>query len=561
MIKKAQKSPEIVLDPRKMRAVDAWYWANFSQIKLGTGDFTTVGHEWQIGPLQCDDPYQCFLKGAQLGLSTLAMLKTVHGHIYGRYPQGSIYVFPNKDLMSDFSKTRLNPIIYENDCVRKYVKSESGIPSIEAATVKRIGKSSLYLRSGHESGKIQGVMATSSALLSVSADRLVLDERDQMEDDMVALAMARIDHSSIREVAELSTPTIPDYGIDARFQASDQRVWMIKCEACGTETCLELEFPDCILERQDGTPFRACHKCKKEIFPANGHWVPLYPDRKTLVGWKISQLSSVFAPLDVIWRAYHDPRSENLTISQVYNSKLGMAYIEAENRLTKNDIFQCCGREPNGKVPRTVTAMGVDVGKDLHVVIGRPLKQEKAYKIDYVGRVENFNDLHDLVDRYDVRATVIDQGPETRKVREFQEAEDCKVFLCTYLDKLRVAVREDQKRGMLTVNRTEICDKTHEIFVKAGAIELPRRCAEIDQFALEMSNTAKQLEEDQKTGSKIYRYRKLGPDHYFHSVNYFLLACEDPAVKHPIPRAFELEAMGMGKSDRERNDWDPLHRN
>ena len=558
MKKTSPDPPEIVLDPRKMRMVDAWYWANFSQIKLGSGVFTTDGHEYEIGPLQCDHPNQCAIKGAQMGWTEICVLKTLHGHIYGRYPQGTLYLFPKKDDVTDFSKGRFNTLIYDNPDILKHVKSDSIAKATEAATIKRIGGSMLYLRSAHETGKISGIKATSSSLKSVPVDRLVFDERDEMTDDMVDLALERVSHSKIKEVFQLSTPSVPDFGIDAVYQKSDQRVWMIKCGACGGETCLELEFPGCLRETKDGTVIRTCIKCGKEIFPKHGRWVAMYPDRKDLVGWRISQLNSTYVEPGVILDLFNNPPNGNL--AEVYNSKLGMAYIEAENRLTKNDIFQCCGREPNGKAPRTVTAMGVDVGKDLHVVIGRPLKQEKAYKIDYVGRVEDFNDLHDLVDRYDVRATVIDQGPETRKVREFQEAEDCKVFLCTYLDKLRVAVREDQKRGMLTVNRTEICDKTHEMFVKAGAIEIPRRCSEIDQFALEMSNTAKQLEEDQKTGSKIYRYRKLGEDHYYHATNYFLLACEDPAVRHPIPRAFELEAMGIGKSDRERNDWDPLHR-
>jgi len=556
----AKKLAEIVLDPRKMRMVDAWYWANFSNLEVGTGIFTTDKHEYEIGPLQCDHPNQCFLKGAQMGLTLLAVLKTVHGHIYGRYPQGTMYLFPKWKDVEDFSKSRFNPIIYDNPCVLKHVKSETtGGKTTEAATIKRIGRSMLYFVSAMETGKIQGSKATSSSLKSRPVDRLVFDERDEMASDMVALAMARIDHSEVREVVQLSTPSIPDYGIDALYAKSDQRVWMIKCGACGGETCLELEFPGCLRETRDGRVIRACIKCGKEIYPKHGRWVALYPDRKDLVGWRISQLNSIFVKPKDILGSFNDPESYDLTIRDVYNDKLGMAYIEAENRLTKNDILQCCGREPNGKAPRTVTAMGVDVGNDLHIVIGRPLKQEKAYRIDYVGRMENFNDLHDLVDRYDVRAAVIDQGPETRKVREFQAAEDCKIFLCTYLDKLKVAVREDQRRGMLTVNKTEICDKTHEIFVRAGAIEIPRRCAEIEQYALEMSNTAKQLEEDQKTGSKIYRYRKLGEDHYFHATNYFLLACEDPAVKHPLPSVFEMAS--IGKSDKQRNDWDPLYRN
>lgn len=550
------KIPE--LDPRKMRMADAWYWAEFSDIRLGSGKFTTTKHEYEIGILQCDHPNQCAMKGAQMGLTEIGVLKTLWGHIYGRYPQGTLYLFPTWNDVTDFSKGRFNPLIYDNPEIARHVKGETIAKATEAATIKRIGGSMLYLRSARETGKIQGSKATSPSLKSVAVDRLVFDERDEMADDMVDLALERVSHSEVKEIFQLSTPSVPDYGIDAIYQKSDQRCWFIKCRACGQETCLELEFPECIKERNDGSVYRACMKCGKEIYPRDGDWIALYPERKDLVGWRISQLNSMYIDPGTILALYNDPPNGN--IAEVYNSKLGMAYIEAENRLTKGDVFRCCGMEANGKPPRVATGMGVDVGKDLHVAIGHPEREGKSYRLDYVTRVKNFNDLHDLVYRYDVRCAVIDQGPETRKVREFQANEEIKVFLCTYLDKLKVAVREDQRHGMLAVNRTELCDRTHDIFTKEGMMEIPRRCSEIEQFASEMSNTAKQLEEDKRTGSKIYRYRKLGDDHYYHAVNYLFLACEDPSVKYPMPSAWELESMSAGKSDKERNDWDPLHR-
>ena len=55
---------------------------------------------------------------------------------------------------------------------------------------------------------------------------------------------------------------------------------------------------------------------------------------------------------------------------------------------------------------------------------------------------------------------------------------------------------------------------------------LPRRCEEVEVFAKQLTNTAKALEEDQETGSREYRYRRLGPDHYYHALNYLLLAAK-----------------------------------
>ena len=106
----------------------------------------------------------------------------------------------------------------------------------------------LYLRGARVTGKIEGIKRTSSSLKGIPIDRVVFDEVDEMESSMVDLALERLSHSKIQEEAYLSTPSIPDFGIDRLYTQSDQRIWMIEGQECGAETCLELEFPTCLLE-------------------------------------------------------------------------------------------------------------------------------------------------------------------------------------------------------------------------------------------------------------------------------------------------------------------------
>ena len=126
------------------------------------------------------------------------------------------------------------------------------VQDTDAQTIKRIGKSMLYMRGARSTAKVGGMKRSASALKSIPVDRVVFDERDEMADDMVDLALERMSHSSIKEEVHLSTPTIPDYGVDKLFQQSDQRHWFIKCPKCGGDTCLELEFPGCLEETSDG---------------------------------------------------------------------------------------------------------------------------------------------------------------------------------------------------------------------------------------------------------------------------------------------------------------------
>lgn len=152
------------------------------------------------------------------------------------------------------------------------------VSDTDAVSIKRVQKAMLYFRGARATSKIEGIKKSSSQLKGIPVDRIVFDEIDEMEPSMIDLARERLSHSEIKEEAYLSTPSIPDFGIDKLYNESDQRLWMTRCEHCGTETCLEIEFPGCLLETVGGV-IRACKKCKKEIFPRNGRWVAQYPER------------------------------------------------------------------------------------------------------------------------------------------------------------------------------------------------------------------------------------------------------------------------------------------
>jgi hypothetical protein len=493
--------------------VDILEWVK--RLRIGGRSFRPEGHEYQLDMLTCDARRQCFRKGAQMGMTEINVLRSMYGMIHSKYPQGVLYLFPTALDVSDFSKGRFQTLIKDNP-------QDVGIHVLDTdnVSIKRIQKSFLYLRGARSTSTIAGTKKSSSQLKGIPVDRVVFDEMDEMEPSMIDLAKYRLSHSEIKEESYISTPSIPDYGIDKLYRSSDQRVWFIRCEHCGAETCLELDFPNCLIETAKGV-IRACKKCRQEIYPRNGRWVAQYPDRsKDMVGWWISQLNSFFVSPDEILSAFQEPGG-NLT--EFYNSKLGMAYVEAENRLSISDIYSACGQDVMSPKEPGPCCMGVDVGKVLHVVVGYKPK-EGVLHICYLARITSFNDLYSLAKRFNVQSCVIDLEPEMRKVREFQAAANFQVFLCDYQASAVKGFQWDEKFSLVKVNRTEICDLSHELFVRSGALILPRRCEEVDIFAHQCRNIAKVLEEDPETGSREYRYRKLGEDHYRHALNYLYLA-------------------------------------
>src|SRR2546427_73379 len=89
-----------------------------------------------------------------------------------------------------------------------------------------------------KAAQMRGMQST-VGMKSVPADMIVFDELDEATPDAKALARERLAHSDYKRIIELSNPSLPEYGIDESFQASDQRHWMLKCPACGTWTALE----------------------------------------------------------------------------------------------------------------------------------------------------------------------------------------------------------------------------------------------------------------------------------------------------------------------------------
>lgn len=535
---------DLQITPEILSEVDPWYWAYGNKIKLQVGVFGLTGHEYLIEPMQSTARRSVFKKSTQMGATEKGVLRTLHGMIYGRYPKGVLYLFPTGDDVSDFSRSRFKGLMNNNP-----LTIGQFVGSTESTEIKQIGKSWLYLRGARSTSKVEGEKKESSKLRSIPVDKIVFDEIDLMDPDMVFLALQRLADSEIKEEEYISSPTIPDFGIDKLYQESDQRVWVIRCPRCRRDCCLELDFPESVKFRKDGSAYRSCSKCGEELQPKDGRWIAQKPGVDTM-GWWISRLNSLKEDPGVILRQFENPPNGNL--AEVYNSILGMAYIAAENRLTVNDVYSCCGTHILQVKDNGPCGMGIDVqGKTLVCVIGKKVAGGKK-KIVWIGEVPDFSDAIELAKRFGVRTVAIDAYPETRKAREFQKSSGVPTYLCVYRDKIKGGEKMDEETGMVDLARTEICDMTHMNVVK-GVYLFPRRGPQVEEFARQMINIAKVLEEDEKRGTKLYRYRKLGPDHFRHALNYFEVAVKglSEAVEDPLRHL-------MTQLSKTRETYNPL---
>lgn len=500
-------------------SVDAGYWAMLNKIRLeGSVVFSPKGHSFQIDIMQSPARYICVMKAAQMTITTVFILRSLHGLIYGHYPVGVIYYFPTTRSVEKFSKTRFGPLIADNPCIKKHLKNTNSV------FVKRVGRSNLSFEGGSATMDIQG-KKDSVAVRSTPADVVIRDERDLFADSMAEQTNQRTQHSLIQGEVDLGTPTMPDWGIDKVWQKSNQNHWMMKCRKCNEFTCLDTEFPECIHYKND-IAFRACKKCGNEIYPIDGEWVPKYPsrwDKKNpnlgICGFWPTQLISSYIDLTRMMIRYKDPEVD---MGEFYNAILGKPYISAENRLTLSDVYSCCSNNRMLMGHSGPCAMGIDNDDVKHIVIG--YRSGKKYIVVKVVRTSDKRDIHDLIRRFNVRQVVIDALPNHDSARELYEKYRNGLFMCFYLTQQKTDVVWDMKTGNVKVNRNDIFDETHRL-IAGDFFEIPEKSSEIENFAVQLCNTAKTYKTDDITGSRECVYRKLGPEHYRNALNYFKIAC------------------------------------
>lgn len=537
------------LTPAQIAQANAAYWTHLYNIKVQSGPFQFKDHEYLIEPLSSRAQIEVDMKATQGGFTEKEVLRSLHGCIMGYYVQGVLYLFPTNDDVLDFSKSRFNTLIRQNpDSIGKYVKT--GLKGTDAAQLKRVGNSYLYFR-GATLGRSTGEDASykeSSKLRGIPVDKIVYDEWDLMDENVRKKAVGRMGHSKIKEERFLSNPTVPGVGIHALFSVSNQSYWHRKCDCISGDltayTCAELGFPECVKKFPDGRGYIACKHCGKPLGIYPGLWIPKYRDRN-IIGRNWSQLSSAFNDPAEILEEFINPTDGNY--GDVYRLRLGLPYISKEEQLRKIDVYRCCKNEIMPGSDNGPCAMGVDVGKIKHIVIGSRTGRN-TYEILKVARVSKWSDIHDLAKRYGVRSAVIDIRPYEDEAREFQKAEPYLIYLCEYDYNTARDVAYNEKTKIVKVNRTQIFDASHRV-ISEEQVVLPRRCEEVEEFAAQLCNAYKIQETNKRTGTSVFRYKGRN-EHYRNSLNYFLLAA---SPKKLAKKKSKLDRMRTQKATANNN--------
>ncbi|MCK9244898.1 MAG: phage terminase large subunit family protein [Dehalococcoidia bacterium] len=523
----------------------AAFWAKEMKVRLANGQyFDTAGREYQIDwllpPKIANE--RCYMKATGAGVSDGEILESIHGMLTGRYRQGVLYGFPNDADMMDYSKTRWNPLIQLNYTqIGKYLSE--GRKKTDAADVKRICNSNLYLRGMRMIPTADGESRQSVKATGIHVDKAVLDEVDQMELEIVGKVRGRMSNARIGGVkgksylAMIGNPSDEDRGIDSIWQGSDQRYWFRECE-CGGKTCAELEFwndpekcvglyPDRLTRLENHQPlgYIRCVKCGKPVGQRRGKWIPTKPENKEREGYNWSYLTSENQDPAYVLKCYRNPPENNL--GDVIRLMLGKAYSSSDEKLRKDMVWACCSNEGIPDTYPGPCCMGVDNDDKKHVVILARTGNQK-YRMVKFCVCEDFNQVLDLIPRFHIKFCVGDLRPNADSARQFQKianAKGCRTFLCEYTESPLQDFTFLDDRGIVKVYRTGIFDASHRVFSN-NDIVLPRRTKDLDEFAQQCCNCVKSKEIDKRKRTVVYRYKKTGAgnDHYRNALNYAIVA-------------------------------------
>lgn len=513
-------------------------WAAKRRIMGGDfpGPYSTRFHPWVREILDSKAEFNVAMKAAQVGFTEVGMNRALFAADIEK--RNALYVLPTSQIASDFSRDRFGAALE----LSPYLKAL--FTDTNSVGLKRTPTSSLYIRGSRGE----------SNLVSIPASVLVLDEVDRMSQKKIHLALTRLDGQLQRLVWAISTPTVPEYGVHTLYLQSTQEHFFFKCPSCSRR--VELLWPDSIeiigesaTDPRRHESYLKCLECKAKLpheakpeFLAKGEWHPTVdggdPDYR---GFWLPQLYSFVKTPGKLVSEYFLGHGDEAAATEFHNSKLGVPYVGEGAQVTDDLIsqqisdFTTQDARPRG-ADRLIT-MGIDQGKICYWSVCewffdallQDLNATAIPKLRAFGTfLETDWDFADqLMWEWQVRACVVDADPDISEARRFAKRfnvdTQC-VYLCRYRrgkTAKEIGLAEEHTGAPIaTVDRTNWLTATLGRF-RSGRILLPSDLTE--EYRKHLKSLVRTYEKNDDGDMEVV-FKKRGPDHFAHSLNYAEIA-------------------------------------
>ncbi len=318
------------------------------------------------------------IKSAQVGWTEL-LLNVIGFHI-DRDPAPILMLNPTIEMSTTVSKDRITPMLRDSPALRERVGRSKYRDSAETILHKTFPGGHLTLAG-----------ANSPASLASRPVRIVLcDEVDRYpvsagtEGDPISLARKRSTTFWNRKLLMGSTPTVKgESRIEAAFEQSDQRYYLVPCAHCETFDRLRWEH----VKWPEGEPRRAyyaCPHCGGVLTDADkARMLPLGRWEATAVsdgvaGFHICELYSPWVTFGQMAAAFVEAKRTPQTLQTWVNTSLGETWVEQGDAPKWERVLEQRADYQSGEVPADVIEIvaGVDVQKNRLVYVVRGFGRE-----------------------------------------------------------------------------------------------------------------------------------------------------------------------------------------
>lgn len=476
-----------------------------------------------------------WMKSAQVGMSAYAWRWAARRS--DQFGDRVIYFFPTDVHVREFGDTRIEPSIRSSDYLLRRISKED----VRQKGLKQIGNGYLSLRGLQSAVSVQ----------SVDADAIVFDEYDLSDQGNLEQAERRISGAQAagREprLRRLGYPTLPGFGVHARYEASDQRVWLVTCPSCGVEQQIlwenmrwrNPEMEDVLRPGKDvydvrddvEEAWRACGLCDASLEGApllTGRWVAQRPGPRRVIGYHVSRL--IVPRTDLAQIVINSRATSPTAVELFYTLDLGLPYTSAESALTDEDLDRAkldgLDEAPYEYPGPYLVTGGLDVAseRDLSIRVSEHLPDGRRRAL-YIGEPVDFVEVMELMERYNIALLAVDSMPERRQAKALAATYPGRVALVRY-DETRPDVdwKYDEKKNTASVNRTEAIDAMMDAIRHGQNVPLrnpPRN------YHAQMKALKRRTEEDSKgRPRRVYVTTGTDGDDYAHAEVYDLVAAE-----------------------------------
>jgi hypothetical protein len=429
------------------------------------------------------------MKAAQIRFSTAATIASLW--CADNKGVNVIYTLPTQADVFQFVGGKVNRLISQNPCLLDMVKDKDTVEQ------KQVGNNIIYYR---------GTFTQKSAMM-VSSDLNVHDELDTSDQNVVENYSTRLQASKVKRTWWFSHPSLPNYGIHEIFKKSDQKHWFITSPHCKKKQYLS--WPESICEKREIYQCKHCFKELSDEDRCKGIWVQKFKNRD-ISGYVIPLLICPWVSAKEIIK-YHNEKSAEY----FYTKVLGLPYESEGTKISRTALLQSITGEYRGAKGQVV--IGVDTGKNLHIVVG---DQDGIF---YNEEADDYDAVEKLLRRFPRSIAVIDQGGDIISPRKLREKYPGRVFLCTY--------RRDRKGMQLVIwgqNKelgSVIADRNRVIQLVAdetgdGRLDIAGVHDDWKMF-IEHCLNIHRTEEENALGQKEYVWVRTGPDHFLHALCYW----------------------------------------